>query len=45
MIAIGYDQNILKENLERNKDKLGYEPELKVMEAFEPNKYHSSKMK
>ena len=38
VIAIGHDQNILQENLEANFDKLGYQPEMKLLKEYEANK-------
>ena len=38
VIAIGHDQNILQENLEANFDKLGYQPEMKLLKEHEANK-------
>jgi FAD synthetase len=35
VIALGYDQSILKEDIEKNIGKLGYQPEIKTMKAFE----------
>lgn len=42
VIALGYDQQLLKENLERNMNKLDYTPEIKIMKSYEPNLYHRS---
>jgi len=42
VIALGYDQNLLKEDLEKHLPQLGLKPEIKVMKSFEPNIYHSS---
>ncbi len=42
IIAIGYDQELLKESLEKHLPELGYTPEIKMLAAREPNKYHSS---
>ncbi len=44
VIACGYDQNQLKEDLEKHLDKLGYQPRIVALKSFEPNKYHSSKL-
>ncbi len=38
VIAVGYDQNALKEDLKNHLDELGYKPEIKVMRAYEENK-------
>lgn len=43
VIAIGYDQHALRENLENHIKDLGYKPEIEVMHAYEPNKLHSSR--
>ena len=40
VIAIGHDQNVLKEDLERNFDKLGYKPELKQLKEYEESRPH-----
>ena len=37
VIAVGYDQYALKENLENHLDDLGYTPEVKVMHNYEKN--------
>jgi cytidyltransferase-like protein len=37
VIAIGHDQNTLQENLEANFDKLGYQPEMKLLKEYEAN--------
>jgi len=37
VIALGYDQAALKEDLERNLEKLGINPKIKVLEVYEPN--------
>lgn len=42
VIALGYDQEALKLNLEANYAKLGCKPAVKVMQSYEPNQYHSS---
>ncbi len=42
IIALGYDQALLKEDLEKNMGKIGYRPEIRTMKAFEANTYHSS---
>ncbi len=42
IIALGYDQSMLKEDLEKNIEKIGYQPEIKIMKAFEGETYHSS---
>ena len=45
VIALGYDQTALKEDLEANYKKFNWKPRLVVMKAFEPNQYHSSIMR
>lgn len=42
VIALGYDQAMLKEDLEKNRDKFDWPIEFKVISAYEPNIYHSS---
>lgn len=42
IVACGYDQKALKEDLERNLKRLGVKPEIKVMKSYEPNIYHST---
>lgn len=42
VIALGYDQEDLKENLEENLEKFDWRPEIKVMPSHEPERYHSS---
>lgn len=42
IIALGYDQHLLKKNLEERLKEFDWRPEIKVMSAYEPNKYHSS---
>lgn len=42
VIALGYDQKLLKENLEKNRDKFDWPIEFKTVSAYEPNIYHSS---
>lgn len=44
VIALGYDQGALKEDLEANYAKFPWKPKIVVLSAFEPNKYHSSKL-
>lgn len=44
VIALGYDQQLLKEDLEKNLTKLGISPEIKILDAYEPEVYHSSKI-
>jgi cytidyltransferase-like protein len=41
VIACGYDQNDLKKDLEANLPKLGYNPRVVLLSAYEPNVYHS----
>lgn len=45
IIAVGYDQATLREDLEKHLDRLGVKPEIKVMSAYEPDIYHSSKIR
>lgn len=45
IIALGYDQKLLKEDLEKNLEKFDWAVELKVLGAYEPNIYHSSLLK
>ena len=50
VITLGYDQEALKKNLEAylkkfdpfDKLRAGWHPEIKVMHAYEPDKFHSS---
>lgn len=42
IIALGYDQVDLKADLEKNLSSLEYQPEIKVLEAYQPEIYHSS---
>lgn len=42
IIVLGYDQNILKDELEQYIKNNNLKIELKVASSFEPNKYHSS---
>lgn len=37
VIALGYDQTILKKDLEKNLNKLGLNPEIITLKAYEPN--------
>jgi len=41
VIALGYDQDALKSELEKYLETKDWQPELKVMQSFEPNKYKS----
>jgi len=41
VIALGYDQTALKAELEGYLKRAEWQPELKVMQSFEPNKYKS----
>jgi FAD synthetase len=45
VIALGYDQESLKADLEAHMDKFEKKPELVVMKSYEPNTYHSSLIK
>ncbi len=42
VVALGYDQQALKEDLEKRKNEFNWEFEIKVMNPHEPGKYHSS---
>lgn len=42
VIALGYDQDMLREDLEKNVNQLGYVPEIVALSGFEPNVHHSS---
>jgi FAD synthetase len=42
VVALGYDQMLLKEDLEKNRDKFNWPLELRVVSGYEPNIYHSS---
>ena len=42
VIALGYDQQALKESLETNLMHLDFHPEIKVLGAHQPEKYHNS---
>lgn len=42
IILLGYDQVIMKEDLEKHLNKLSSEIIIKVASSFEPNKYHNS---
>lgn len=42
VIALGYDQSLLKEDLESNRKKFDWPLDLRVISAYEPNIYHSS---
>ena len=44
VIALGYDQHTLRESLESHLKNLEYKPEIKIMSAYEPNKFHSSRL-
>jgi FAD synthetase len=45
VIALGYDQKLLKEDLEKNRAKFDWPLEFRVVSAYEPNIYHSSLLK
>lgn len=45
IIAIGYDQEMLKRDLEKHLTKIGYQPEIKKLSSFEPDIRHSSIIK
>jgi len=42
VIALGYDQQSLKEDLEANYGKFDWKPQMVVLSSFEPNKFKSS---
>jgi len=41
VIALGYDQSEIKEDLENNQSNFKKKPEIVVLKSFEPNKYHN----
>ena len=45
VVAVGYDQTLLRANLERHLKDMKKPPEIKVLDAYEPNIYHTSQMK
>ena len=42
IVALGYDQISLKKSLEDYFVKVGWNPEIKTIKSFEPEKYKSS---
>jgi cytidyltransferase-like protein len=42
VIALGYDQERLKNDLEKRRGEFNWNIELKVMEPYKPEKFHSS---
>lgn len=42
VIALGYDQDFLKKDLESRMHEFNWNPQIVVLEAHEPNTYHSS---
>lgn len=42
VIALGYDQSALKENLELHLKDFGWRPEIVVMKPYSPDRYKSS---
>jgi cytidyltransferase-like protein len=42
VVALGYDQEKLKEDLEKRRKEFNWELEIKVMEPHQPEKFHSS---
>lgn len=42
IIALGYDQTVLKSDLESHMDKFQPKPDIVVLDAYEPNTMHSS---
>jgi cytidyltransferase-like protein len=45
IIVLGYDQRFLKEDLEKHFSEFGYLPDIKIMESYRPEVYHSSILK
>ncbi|MBI4087591.1 MAG: adenylyltransferase/cytidyltransferase family protein [Candidatus Liptonbacteria bacterium] len=41
VLALGYDQEDFKENLEENLERFDWRPEIAVCRSYEPEKYHS----
>ncbi len=42
IIALGYDQQLLKESLEKRLNEFGWKPEIKLIDSYQPEKYHST---
>ncbi len=42
VVALGYDQQALKADLEKHRSEFNWEFEIKVMEPHQPEKFHSS---
>jgi FAD synthetase len=42
VVAVGYDQTLLHEDLEKHRKEFDWPLELHVLSAYEPNIYHSS---
>jgi FAD synthetase len=42
IIALGYDQELLKEDIESHLEEFKPKPGIVVLDAYEPNKFHSS---
>ncbi|MBU6500803.1 MAG: adenylyltransferase/cytidyltransferase family protein [Patescibacteria group bacterium] len=42
VIALGYDQEALKDDLESHKKEFDWKPKIVVLNSYEPNKYKSS---
>lgn len=44
VVAIGADQSLLRANLERHLKDMERPPEIKILDAYEPNVYHGSQI-
>ncbi|MCR4328285.1 MAG: adenylyltransferase/cytidyltransferase family protein [Patescibacteria group bacterium] len=42
VVAVGYDQERFKEDLEKHRAEFDWQFEIKMMEPYEPGKFHSS---
>jgi cytidyltransferase-like protein len=42
VIALGYDQKDLQEDLEARKDEFGFDVEIVVLEPYQPEQFHNS---
>lgn len=45
IIAVGYDQTLLKLDLQKHFSDFKKVPEIRILDAYEPNIYHSSQLK
>lgn len=45
IIAVGYDQTLLRLDLEKHFRDFKKVPEIRILDAYEPNEYHSSMLK